>query len=54
MTSSVSVSPQESQVRDYFSLLKPRVMSLVIFTAITGLYLAPGEIHPFIAMIAIL
>lgn len=44
----------ESRVRDYFSLLKPRVMSLVIFTAITGLYLAPGNIHPFIAMIAIL
>lgn len=44
----------ESRVRDYFSLLKPRVMSLVIFTAITGLYLAPGDIHPFIAMIAIL
>ena len=44
----------ESRVRDYFLLLKPRVMSLVIFTAITGLYLAPGNIHPFIAMIAIL
>lgn len=44
----------KSVVRDYFSLLKPRVMSLVIFTAITGLYLAPGEIHPFIAVIAIL
>ncbi len=44
----------ESRVRDYFNLLKPRVMSLVIFTAITGLYLAPGTIHPFIALIAIL
>lgn len=44
----------ESRVRDYFLLLKPRVMFLVIFTAITGLYLAPGTIHPFIAMIAIL
>ncbi len=29
-------------------------MSLVIFTAITGLYLAPGKIHPFLAIIAIL
>lgn len=45
---------QESSVKDYFSLLKPRVMSLVIFTAITGLYLAPGTINPFIAVIAIL
>lgn len=44
----------DSRVRDYFNLLKPRVMSLVIFTAISGLYLSPGEIHPFIAMIAIL
>ena len=44
---------QESTVKDYFDLLKPRVMSLVIFTAITGLYLAPGNIHPFIAAIAI-
>ena len=44
----------ESRVRDYFNLLKPRVMSLVIFTGITGLYLAPGHIHPFIALIAIL
>ncbi len=46
--------PQESSVKDYFDLLKPRVMSLVIFTAITGLYLAPGNIHPFLAFIAIL
>ena len=33
---------------DYFSLLKPRVMSLVIFTAIIGLLVAPGEIHFFL------
>ena len=33
---------------DYFSLLKPRVMSLVIFTAFIGLLVAPGEIHPVI------
>lgn len=44
----------ESRVRDYFNLLKPRVMSLVIFTGITGLYLAPGDINSFIAAIAIL
>ncbi len=44
----------ESRVRDYFNLLKPRVMSLVVFTGITGLYLAPGEINLFIAAIAIL
>jgi len=54
MEQSTSEQALESRVRDYFSLLKPRVMSLVIFTAITGLYLAPGVIHPFIAVIAIL
>jgi protoheme IX farnesyltransferase len=43
-----------SPVRDYISLLKPRVMTLVVFTGIIGLLLAPGEIHPFIACIAIL
>lgn len=44
---------KESQVRDFFALLKPRVMTLVIFTGIIGLLLAPGEIHPLIAVIAI-
>lgn len=39
---------------DYFSLLKPRVMSLVIFTAFIGLLVAPGEIHPIIGFTAIL
>ena len=34
---------------DYFALLKPRVMSLVVFTALVGLVLAPGSINPFIA-----
>ena len=39
---------------DYLALLKPRVMSLVVFTAITGLFLAPGTINPALALIAIL
>ena len=39
---------------DYFALLKPRVMSLVVFTGAVGLLLAPGEINPFIGFIAIL
>lgn len=39
---------------DYFSLLKPRVMSLVIFTALIGLLVAPGTIHPVIGFTAIL
>jgi len=41
-------------VEDFWALLKPRVMSLVIFTAICGLLLAPGDIHPWTAFIAIL
>lgn len=44
----------ESQVRDYITLLKPRVMLLVVFTGLIGMLLAPGEIHPLIASIAIL
>ncbi|MCO5134860.1 MAG: heme o synthase [Phyllobacteriaceae bacterium] len=39
---------------DYFELLKPRVMQLVVFTAISGLVIAPGELHPVLALIAIL
>lgn len=45
---------QGSTVADYISLLKPRVMSLVVFTGFTGLFLAPGQIHPFIATVAII
>lgn len=39
---------------DYFQLLKPRVMSLVVFTAATGLVVAPGSINPLVAAIAVL
>ncbi len=41
-------------VRDFFELLKPRVMSLVIFTAFVGMMLAPGNIHPVIGVVGIL
>ncbi|KQV32411.1 protoheme IX farnesyltransferase [Rhizobium sp. Root1203] len=44
----------EASARDYFELLKPRVMSLVVFTAFAGLVLAPGHINPVIGLIAIL
>jgi protoheme IX farnesyltransferase len=43
-----------AHVEDYVALLKPRVMSLVVFTAIIGLLLAPGGINPAIGVIAIL
>lgn len=44
----------EPQLRDYFALLKPRVMSLVVFTALVGLIAAPGNLHPFEAFVAVL
>ena len=44
----------EARVEDYIALLKPRVMSLVVFTAIIGLLLAPGGVNPVIGVIAIL
>ena len=44
----------QGSVRDYYELLKPRVMSLVIFTAVVGLFAAPGHIHPWFGFIAIL
>ena len=39
---------------DFFALLKPRVMSLVVFTAFVGLLAAPVPVHPFIGFVAIL
>ncbi|MCX7338374.1 MAG: heme o synthase [Alphaproteobacteria bacterium] len=41
-------------LNDYWQLLKPRVMSLVIFTGLCGILLAPGRIHPFVGFLAIL
>ena len=48
------VAPSDASVRDYFALLKPSVMSLVVFTGYTGLYLAPGVLHPVLAFTAVL
>jgi protoheme IX farnesyltransferase len=44
----------EARVEDYLELLKPRVMSLVVFTALVGLLVAPGGINPIIGLIAII
>ncbi len=48
--------PQVSvaSVGDYVALLKPRVMSLVVFTGLVGLVAAPGAIHPVLAFTALL
>ena len=44
----------EAGFGDYVQLLKPRVMSLVVFTALVGLLVAPVPVHPFIAFTSIL
>ena len=36
---------------DFIALLKPRVMSLVVFTGLAGLVAAPGHIHPALAIV---
>jgi protoheme IX farnesyltransferase len=46
--------PSLATFSDYFALMKPRVMSLVVFTALTGLAVAPGTLHPFAAFTALL
>ena len=40
----------EASVGDFIELMKPRVMSLVIFTALVGLVIAPGHVHPVLAV----
>ncbi|TVP70978.1 MAG: protoheme IX farnesyltransferase [Rhodobacteraceae bacterium] len=46
--------PGEARFGDFVALLKPRVMSLVIFTALVGLLVAPGQLHPIEALAAII
>src|ERR1700692_633731 len=48
------IEPSIAGVGDYLALLKPRVMSLVVFTALVGLVIAPGHVHPVIALTALL
>ena len=43
-----------SEVRDWFTLLKPRVLSLVVYTGIIGVVVAPVGLHPVLAITAIL
>lgn len=58
---SQTISPQittesEATVSDYYALLKPKVMSLVIFTGFAGMWVAPGmaQTHPFLLAVAML
>ncbi|MCL4767969.1 MAG: heme o synthase [Hyphomicrobiaceae bacterium] len=50
----ILTSSAGGSVGDFFALMKPRVMSLVVFTALVGLVAAPGQLHPVLAGIALL
>lgn len=52
----IDINPRisEAGVGDYLALLKPRVMSLVIFTALVGMAMAPGHFHPVLAITSLL
>ena len=52
--SELSPHISEATVGDYLALMKPRVMSLVIFTALVGIVMAPGHMHPVMAFTALL
>ena len=51
---SVRCEPSIAGVGDYLALMKPRVMLLVVFTALVGLMIAPGHIHPVLGFTALL
>ena len=54
MTSAVlGAQPRAATVGDFFALLKPRVMSLVVFTGLAGIVVAPGHVHPMAAFTAL-
>ena len=48
------VEPSLAGVGDYLALMKPRVMSLVVFTALVGLVVAPGHLNPVVGFVALL
>ena len=49
----LTVAEKPATVGEFFQLMKPRVMSLVIFTGFAGMFLAPGSMHPLLAAIAL-
>lgn len=51
---SLGTAETPARVRDYVDLLKPRVMSLVVFTGWIGLMIAPGHVHPLTAALAVI
>ncbi len=53
MTAAVLTAAHDTTIRDYVDLLKPKVMSLVVFTGLIGMWVAPGAIHPLLGFVAI-
>jgi heme o synthase len=54
-TASIRLTPASmAGVADYVEILKPRVMSLVVFTGLVGLIVAPKHLHPVLAAVAVL
>ena len=49
-----ATSAQSDELSDWIALLKPRVMTLVVFTGLIGLLIAPGHLHPVLAFTAVL
>jgi heme o synthase len=47
-------SAQSAELSDWIVLLKPRVMTLVVFTGLIGLLIAPGHLHPVLGFAAVL
>src|SRR4030095_15336716 len=54
LSEQASLSTAGGSIGDYLALLKPRVMSLVVFSGFAGLAVARGHIHPLIAAVAVL
>ena len=53
-TAQPQTAPEAARWQDFFQLLKPRVMSLVVFTGLTGLLAAREPMHPVLAAVAVL
>jgi len=49
-----AAAADRAELGDFIALLKPRVMSLVVFTGFAGLFVAPGALHPVLALTAVL
>jgi protoheme IX farnesyltransferase len=54
MAQAISTQPHMASPGDVFALMKPRVMSLVIFTALVGMLVSPMDSHPVLMLISLL